>query len=209
MEQHFGTKIFDSRKVDFIKLGLTVPLFVNRFATPTAEMYQDYDPDIRTGETYNDVIANQIVENDERTEKIAKKVTEMAQSGLSCYVYYNRIKYGEALRDAMQSLKPVFLQGKTKSGVRQDAFQAIENKEILVIVSDIGSYGLNIKSLDSVLVAFPSRDVRQLKGRVVRSSPGKQRGIIIDPIDIAPYLVRHAKLRFNQYKKDNDTVIGY
>jgi len=209
MEQHFGTKVYDSREEDFIKLGLTVPLFVNRFATPVADIYQNYDSSVRTTEEYIDVLANQIVDNDERIELLAKKVTEQAKSGLSCYVYYNRIKYGEKLCDAMHYLNPVFLQGKTTSSKRQKAFEAIEKKDILVIVSDIGSYGLNIKSLDSILVAFPTKDVRQLKGRVCRANGTKKQGFVLDPVDVVPYLKRHAQLRRNQYKKDGDTIIGY
>jgi len=209
MEQHFGTKIYDSREENFIKLGLTVPLFVSRFATPIADIYQNYDFQVRTTEEYIDVIANQIVENEARIELLAKKVIEQAQSGLSSYVYYNRIKYGEMLSDAMHQLNPVFIQGKTSRAKRQEAFKAIDKKEILVIVSDIGSYGLNIKSLDSIVLAFPTKDARQLKGRVCRAFPNKERGLVIDPVDNVPYLKRHSSLRFNQYKRDKDVVVGY
>jgi superfamily II DNA or RNA helicase len=217
MEQHFGVKSYDSRDlVDFVKLGVTVPLYINRFVTPSIPKYKDYDPDVKVTrdpsevntKEYMEIVQAQVIENDERTERLAEKAREMVKAGSSCYVYYSKIAYGEKLCAAMDDMKPVMLQGSTPRQQRIDTFKAIEDKEQLLVVSDIGGYGLNIRSLDSIMIASPTKDARQLKGRVCRTSQKKKFGLVLDPVDIVPFLYRHADLRHKQYEKDGDVVIG-
>jgi superfamily II DNA or RNA helicase len=208
MEQHFGRKTYDSRgNVDFIGLGITVPLYIYRTDTPPADDYTWYTGE-KVLEEYRDVVDKQVIDNDARTEFLAKQAANMVKDGKSCYIFYNRIAYGETICEATANLSPVMLQGKTSRNRRSEVFEAINNKDQLLVVSDIGSYGLNIPTLDTVVLASPVKDVRQLKGRACRSSPGKTHGMIIDPIDNAPYLLKHSKLRKNQYKADGDVIIG-
>lgn len=208
MEQHFGRKVFDSRgEYDFIKLGVTVPLLVNRPMMPRIEKYKYYS-DERSEEEYRDVVQQQVVENSERIERIAKLASDCVNGKMSCYVFYQKIAFGEALCSAMKKYNPVMLQGSTSRNVRNQVFKDIEAKEQLLVVSDIGGYGLNIKSLDNIIIAYPSKDARQLKGRVCRASPGKKYGLVTDAVDRVPYLWKHAGLRANQYKNDSDTIIG-
>lgn len=209
MEQHFGRKIYDSRgEVDFISLGVTVPLIVNRPLMPKITKYINWDGKIEPGLEYKDVLKEQVINNNERTERLVKYITPIINSGMSCYIYYRYIEHGKKLMEAMSHLSPIMLQGSTARGKRKEIFQALNNKDQLLAISDIGSYGLNIKSLDCVVVSHPTRDIRQLKGRVCRSCPGKEYGLVVDPIDDVPFLRRHAQLRKNQYDKDGDTVIG-
>lgn len=208
MEQHFGRKIYDSRgEVDFIGLGITVPLVVYRPFMPRVPKYQDYQHE-RAVEEYRDVIEAQVINNDERTERLVQLAGSMIENKKSCYVYFKYIKHAEMLMDAMKNYDPVMLQGKTSRKIRRDIFKKVIDKKQLLIISDIGSYGLNIKSLDSILIGHPVKDARQLIGRVCRSYPNKDHGLVFDPVDDVPYLFRHAELRKNQYKKDKHVTIG-
>lgn len=216
MEQHFGRKIYDSRGiVDFIKLGINVPLIINRSTTPTIDKYGSYSGEgvkkyysPGKAEEYRDVVKSQVEENEARLELIAKLASSMVDGGMSCYIYYNKIEYGKAICDVLSKYDPIMLQGSTSRGKRNQAFKDMENKNQLLIVSDIGSYGLNIKSLDNILIAYPTKDSRQLKGRVCRAAPNKEYGLVTDLVDKVPYLDKHAQLRLNQYNKDNDKVVG-
>ena len=212
MEQHFGNKIFDTSDVaDFHELGITVPLYIRRCYAPVLDRFKDYAGErIKKSEmaTYSNVILKQVVENERRHRFITEIVKAQIEAGLSCYVYYHRISYGETLCEYMKDLDPVMLQGSTSRKVRQQTFKDMNDKKQLLVVSDIGSYGLNIRSLDSILLAFPSKDARQLKGRVCRAYPGKKQGVVFDIVDKTPYLYAHSKIRLNQYNKDNDFVIG-
>jgi len=209
MEQHFGRKIFDSRgEVDFVGLGITVPLYINRPLTKVIPEYINWDGRTYAGLEYKDVVDKQVINNEDRIRLIAKHVANIVDGGMSCYVYYQRIEYGKALCDAMKAYDPVMLQGTTPRKTRNDLFKAMNEKRHLLAVSDIGSYGLNIKSLDNIVIAYPTKDARQLKGRVCRASEGKEYGLVTDYVDNVPFLKKHAQLRLNQYNNDNDTVIG-
>jgi len=213
MEVNVGVKCYDSRDtVDFIKLGIIVPLYVVRPITPVVEKYKDYSPDDQISKEsageFKDVVDNQIINNPERIKMLAERVKSYVSRGLSTYVYYNRIAYGEALLAAMSDMDPVMLQGSTPREERQRIFRDLESKKRLLVLSDIGTFGLNIKSLDCVVLAIGQRDARQLCGRACRASPGKTHGIIEDPVDIAPYLFHHANLRLKQYEKAGNIVLG-
>lgn len=209
MEQHFGRKIYDSRgEVDFISLGVTVPLIVNRPLTPKIANFADWDGKHEPGLEYKDVVQEQVIDNEERIEQIANHAAAMVDGGMSCYIFYQKIKFGEVLCDAMRRYDPIMLQGSTARGKRNQVFRDVQDRNQLLVVSDIGSYGLNIKSLDNIVIAYPTKDARQLKGRVCRSDNGKKYGLVTDFVDDVPFLRRHAQLRKNQYDKDGDTVIG-
>ena len=76
------------------------------------------------------------------------------------------------------------------------------------MVSDVGTFGLNIPSLNCIILASNVKDSRQLVGRVRRSNPGKTCGLVIDPIDQVPILEHHAEIRRRQYLKDHHTILG-
>lgn len=209
MEQHFGRKIFDSRGiVDFIGLGVTVPLIINRPTTQIAPEYVDWDGKSHVGLEYRDVVQAQVIDNENRINQIKNHAASMVDGGLSCYVYYRYIKHGNMLMEAMSHLDPIMLRGSTPRKKRQDTFKAINNKETLLVISDIGSYGLNIKSLDCIIIGHPVKDSRQIIGRVCRASKNKRYGLVIDPVDNVPFLKRHAALRLNQYEEGGHCVIG-
>lgn len=209
MEQHFGRKIFDSRgNVDFVGLGVTVPLIINRPVTQRAPEYVDWDGKTSKGLEYRDIVQVQVIDNENRIDQIRNHAASMVDGGLSCYIFYQRIGYGERLCEVLHNYDPVMLQGKTPRKKRNQVFKDINSKKQLLVVSDIGSYGLNIKSLDNIVIAYPTKDARQLKGRVCRSSKGKAHGLVTDFVDQVPFLQRHAELRLNQYNKDSDTVVG-
>ncbi|MCK5611409.1 DEAD/DEAH box helicase family protein [Candidatus Pacearchaeota archaeon] len=208
MEQHFGRKIYDSRgEVDFVGLGITVPLVVYRPYMPRVSKYQNYQHE-RAEEESRDVVQAQVIDNEERIEKLVQLAGSMVEKGKSCYVFYQKIVFGELLCDAMRKYDPVMLQGKTSRSVRNQTFKDVDARKQLLVVSDIGGYGLNIRALDSIMIAYPAKDARQLKGRTCRAHESKTEGLVFDPVDDVPYLFRHAELRKNQYKKDKDLVVG-
>jgi len=209
LEQNFGIKCYDSRDiVDFIKLGLTVPLYILRPIAPSVDIYKNYSPEDKSEGEFRNVIDAQVINNQARIEMIAERTRHYVTNGMSTYVYYNRIAFGEAICNATSNMDPVMLQGSTSRDKRQKIFKDLEDKKKLLVVSDIGSYGLNIKSLNTIIVGYPPKDVRQIKGRVCRKANGKEYGMVEDLVDYAPYLFYHSGLRAKQYKKDNDVMLG-
>jgi len=209
LEQNFGIKCYDSRETtDFIKIGLTVPLIIYRPLAPVIPEYANYVPVGRSEGEYREVFQKQIIDNEERIKFVAEQTRNLVKNGLSTYLYYNRIAYGERLLTELSDCNPVMLQGSTSRNIRKQIFKDLDSKKLLLAISDIGSYGLNLRSLNAIVIGSPMRDLRQLKGRSCRSSPGKSCGIVIDPIDMAPYLFHHSEKRKAQALKDGDTILG-
>jgi len=212
IEANFGQVAIDTRdKVDFIKLGVNVPLFVRMVEAPTVKAYEDFSPS-KYGQyeqlSYKDIVDTQVLDNPERTEFIADQVRELVNMGKSVYIYYQRLDYGKQLAEAMDDLVTATLTGSTPSDERKEILQALTKKELLVVISDIGAYGLDVPSLNALVLAYPSKDARQLIGRVVRSFPGKDVGLVIDIVDNVPMLHNHADFRRSQYIAQNAIVLG-
>lgn len=209
MEQNFGTKIYDSREiVDFIKLGITVPLYIQKFSVPVVPNFGGRTSGNKEDD-YKEILDAQVINNKARTLLIAQKARELVKAGCSCYVYFKFIKHGEELYECLSDMNPMMMQGKTPRNKRDKILQQINDKERLLVISDIGSYGLNIRSLDSVILAHPLRDLRQIKGRACRAYPGKKFGLILDPVDEVPILLKHSELRHAQAKADGDLIVGW
>ncbi len=209
IEQYFGPKIYDSRDtVDFIKIGLIVPLYINKFAVPTIP---DFNGRIKgtKEDNYKEIIDKQVVENNARTELVTQKAREMVKAGKSCYIYFRYLEHSKKLQEALSDLNSQLMYGKTSRKKRKEILEQINKKEILLVISDIGSYGLNIPSLDSLVLAQPVLDARQLYGRVCRAYPGKEMGLIFDPVDLVPILAKHSNLRTQQARTCRHIVIGY
>lgn len=84
------------------------------------------------------------------------------------------------------------LTGKTSDHDRFDILERFERREILqLVVVDIISEGFDIPEIEVISIARPTASLvlfLQIIGRVLRSSPGKKRAIIIDHVDC---IIRH------------------
>lgn len=202
LEQHFGKLEFTTDdKYDFVNMGLTVPL--NVVAMPMPVIFEGF-------RTYNDALAEQVVHNEARNETIVRAMKGMVSNGLSSFIYFRRLEHAEILQNMWGDGSPVIISGKTSRKKRREVFDALAKKEILSILSDIGTVGLDIRPLECIAMASPQRDVRQLKGRVCRASAetGKTHGLIFDPVDHTNILKKHWRARYNQYISDGNAVIG-
>lgn len=201
LEQHFGRLGFNADSYDFVDMGLTVPLLV--WAIPMPIRCDGF-------KTYNQALSKQVVEHPERTELVVEAAKNTASQGHSCFVYFRRVKHAKILQEAWGDDPPPIISGKTPRKKRNELFEALGKKDICAVISDIGAVGLDIRSLDSVALASPVQDIRQLKGRVCRACPevGKKAGTIIDPVDRTNILKKHWRARYNQYKSDENKVVG-
>jgi superfamily II DNA or RNA helicase len=126
--------------------------------------------------------------------------------GKSVFVYATHsVKYGEDI----QKLIPgsVLINGSTPRIERAKIYDNMRSKKILCIVSDIGGTGLNIPSLDAIVLASDVKDVRQLIGRVTRAAINKSVGFVIDNKINTMFLKKHAEIRRAQYEAINATII--
>jgi superfamily II DNA or RNA helicase len=220
LEQHFGKVIYDTRKAnDFISLGLKVPLYVQvMHRDPFMTKYdRKFKKDRFKGEVpdptanYRDCLETELLKNQQYHEDIVRYANDITSQGNSTFIHaQHSIEFGQSIHDMIPG--SVFVHGKTPRMERREIYNAMRKKELLCLVSDVGGTGLDIPSLDSLILASDLQDIRQLKGRVERRdrSPNatKQCGLLIDVHTKTQFLNKHYETRKSQYVHDNHTILG-
>lgn len=215
LEQHFGNVIYDCRKLNFIELGLKVPIFVN--VINRQAINKEYKKHMKRGfyggapvpdwtKNYKDCLNTELLESEQYHKEIAKHAWDLAVDGVSAFVHASHsIAFGEKIKDLIPGA--VFVNGSTPRLERREVYEAMRKKELLTLVSDVGATGLDIPSLGAIMLASDLKDIRQLSGRVGRASPGKSAGIILDFRTQCMFLEKHHAIRRSQYEHDNNIII--
>lgn len=203
LEQVFGHVIYSTFDIDFVKLGLKAPCIVRNIEVPAqVKVYGTFRDN--QGALYKKCLDFEILHNPVWHQTVKNVVDEYRNSGSSVFVYAaHSIAYGEMLA---KKLDAPFVQGKTPRKERFRLFDALQKKEILCLVSDIGGIGLDIPSLDCFVLASDAKDIRQMAGRVTRASPNKQEGYFIDLWTDCSFMKSHHQTRINQYNSVVDAV---
>ena len=182
------------------ELGVVAQPYVTLLGVP-------YNTDIAEHRKYRDLYKQGVVQNTARNAIITKTAKARAMAGLSSLTIVKEIDHGERLAAMAErfGLTSVFIHGGTSADQRDSVKQALENKTHLnVIVTDIWREGVDIPTLDCVIMAYaPKGKIYTLQGvgRGMRRAEGKERMEIIDFLDPYRYLARHAVGRFNMYKE--------
>jgi superfamily II DNA or RNA helicase len=212
LEQHFGRIIYDCRKLDFLNLGLKVPVainVVNRIALN--QEYKRHQKRTRYGiqydwgKNYHDCLEQEIITNPQYHEDVVKKVWDLACHGQSVFVHAaHKLEFGQTLKDLIPGA--VLVNGKTPRLERRTVYDALRKKELLVLVSDVGGTGLDIPSLNVMALASDLKDIRQLLGRVARrpmDGSNKEYGIALDFHTQTQFLSKHHQIRHSQYEHEH------
>jgi DNA excision repair protein ERCC-3 len=196
LEQVFGKVIF--------ALGLKVPSIVKSVQVPyrvkTYGTFRD-----NQAVMYKKALTYEIIQDENWHNAVKAQVDEFNAEGASCFIYAaHSLEYGEKLAKLLDA---PFVQGKTPRKERFKYFDALQDKSLMRMVSDIGSIGLDIPSLDAFILASDVKDVRQMKGRVERASPGKKHGYLVDMWKDCSFLNSHRETRMHQYVADGSMIM--
>lgn len=222
LEQHFGHVIYDTRKAnDFIDIGLKVPIYVQ--VNNRAPVNYKYDRQMKKDRfrggmmvpdptaNYKECLETEIVKCDAYHDAVAHAANELTSKGNSVFVHAaHSLEFGASIAARMPGA--VFVNGKTPRLERRAIYDAMRRKELLGLVSDVGGTGLDIPSLNALILGSDLQDIRQLKGRVERADkePGatKEFGLLIDMHTKTQFLTRHHSTRRSQYEHDNHLIMG-
>lgn len=182
------------------ELGIVAQPFVTLMGVP-------YNTEVGELRKYQDLYRAGIVENRARNAIITKVAKARAVAGLSSLTIIKEIKHGELLAGMAEQFKvgSVFIHGGTSSEQRRVVKEALETKTAKnVIVTDIWREGVDIPTLDCVLMAAGGKSkiqTLQAVGRGMRTAEGKDRVEVVDFLDPYRYLARHLVARLNMYKE--------
>ncbi len=205
MEAALGPKVFCARASVLIDLGYLVAPKIRFLPVPPPAAHHACKTD------YQDVYTSFIVKNKARNRLIAQAALALADEGKSVLILVNHVRHGKLLADMLSDASLV--QGSDGSDQRQNIFAALSAKtKFIVIATTLADEGLDIPSLDSVILAGAGRsETRALQrvGRALRTSPGKTEAIIIDFMDNAPHLREHAADRLELYRSEQKFQLEY
>ena len=199
--------IGDVIKLDFVKHLINID--VKRFVLNcNKEFLLSND-----NKTFSDKLTN-IINNNVRNNIIVNVIIEE----------YNKCKDRHFLLlsdriEHLQRLKNIFDTNHTKTvesvgffigGMNKEELKLSSKCKIILATYSMASEGLDIPTLNSLILASPKNDVFQTIGRISRLQENKYiKPLIIDFIDILPVFINESNIRLDLYKKNNYDIIDY
>lgn len=204
MEAALGPKLYSARASMLIDLGFLVPPTIKYLAVPQLE--------VRGGKVdYQDIYSTYVVENRKRNKLIAETARDLSSNGNTTLVLVSQVRHGEILQEMLGGVPLV--QGSDDAEERAKVFAALCRKEEkIVIATTLADEGLDVPSLDNVVLASAGRsETRALQrvGRALRKAPGKTKATVIDFMDNAPYLREHAADRLEIFRTEPRFIVEY
>lgn len=111
----------------------------------------------------------------------------------------DRIEHLKILEDMIKNLHPEYSYGFYIGGMKQKKLDETADKRIILASYGMAEEGLDIKKLNTLILATPRTNVKQSIGRIVREK--NNNALIIDIVDDLPCLVNQSKTRQRLYKK--------
>jgi len=154
--------------------------------------------------TYATAYKEGIVNNTIRNNIIAKVAKQMMENDRVVLILCKQIKHGKIL----ESLIPdsVFIHGSHSSKVRKKRLDEIrERKASVTIASTIFDEGINVRPLDTLILAGSGKSktrALQRVGRILRTFPGKKEATVIDFMDNCKYMFAHSRARKSIYQTE-------
>ena len=153
-----------------------------------------------------------LVSHEKRNEFICNLVYSLKGNTLVLFQYVE--KHGVVLHERMLKRlgeKLHYVYGGTDTGDREEVRTLVEKASDNVILASYGTFstGVNIKKIDNVIFASPSKSrIRNLQsiGRGLRVTEGKEKlrlFDIADDLQCENYTLNHLKERINTYNEEN------
>ena len=144
---------------------------------------------------YNKLIQT-LVENDERNEKIAKKIEDCYLKNRKQVVLSHRVEHCKKIVQMLcdKNIKAVLCVGEVSDKKRKQILNQEEEWDVLVATYSLLKEGVSVKELDTLHMLTPVSDdnmVIQCAGRIERYLENKKQPKIYDYVDIdIPYCVK-------------------
>ena len=152
------------------------------------------------------IVAKYIVNNVDRNQKIAGLTGEFTSNDHTVLILVNQVKHANNLKALMPDAE--IIQGSDKSRERQIVWDKLRSKETKVVISTVAKEGVDVPSLDVCINAFGGTDNRQLIGRVLRKSEGKEMATFVDFIDWGHIrLLQNSRKRLKQAKVSKEFIV--
>jgi len=161
--------------------------------------------DFRGNVSYSSMISK-LCEYNRRSEFIIKVIVNLLNDNPTQQIIIlahnrNLIKY---LHDAISHRK-IATVGYYVGGMKETALKESENKQVIIATYSMASEGLDIKTLNTLIMATPKTDIQQSVGRILREKHNQP--IVVDIIDSHEPFKNQWKKRRSFYMKEKYKII--
>jgi superfamily II DNA or RNA helicase len=204
LEAAFGSQICDISASELIRTGFLVP---PKIAFRDIPSYHTKLP-----KKWPAVKSSYIVNNDIRNQILVQSVMTLLEMGRRPLLLFREIKHGQRLFEMISSeVRTEMVSGETSKEKRNSIRERFDKKEIdLILASSIFNQGINIPTLDALILACGGKSrglTFQRIGRILRQAPGKTDALMVDTFDQAHYVNKHSILRYQTYKTEPEFLI--
>lgn len=197
----FGAKIVDIDASYLIKRGFLIKPYIFFVPINSNAGYHSYAK----------VYKYSVVENNAFNDSVAQTVNHLVSRGLSVLILVQQYKHGEYLKERIPNCE--FVTSKLTTAKRTECLNELRNrKKMALIATSLADEGLDIVSLDAVILAgggASSTRIKQRIGRTLRcdKSSNKDKSIVIAYEHDAKYLCKHAQKIRGLLKKEKEFVL--
>jgi len=143
-------------------------------------------------------MVNEICENDDRNDCIVSSILKNVKENRHIIVTSSRRNHLKVLADKLTG-SGFHDFGYLIGGLKKDP--TVEKKQVLLCTYSFVAEGLDIPSLDSLIMVCPKVDVIQTCGRILRKHPGKKVPVIIDFVDTQGNVFKNQSTKRIKYYK--------
>src|SRR6056300_1487105 len=152
--------------------------------------YRNPPPCTRNGQLSLVNMITELVEHRDRNKMLVSLVKKASQGTRQLLVLSDRRQHCEFLHQCFPKSSGLYI-----GGMKEADLEASSKKKIIFATFSQAHEGLDIPTLDTVILATPKSDIQQSIGRVMRETPGKNNNPHIYDI------VDHWSILFAMYKK--------
>jgi len=153
-------------------------------------MFKNPPPCTRNGQLSLVNMITELVEHRDRNKMLVSLVKKASQGTRQLLVLSDRRQHCEFLHQCFPKSSGLYM-----GGMKEADLEASSKKKIIFATFSQAHEGLDIPTLDTVILATPKSDIQQSIGRVMRETPGKNNNPHIYDI------VDHWSILFAMYKK--------
>lgn len=204
-EGYFGPIIAELTIEEGIEEGIIATPAINLIAVP-------YEINInkKGNYKYKDIYKYGIIKNSTRNKLIAQEAILTIAFGHSTLIVVEQIEHGEEIKKAFKKIRfkknIPFIQGNTDKITRIKTKKQLSDKKIhIVICTKVWKEGINIPTLNHVILASGMKDEKQVLqplGRGLRIADKKESVKLTDFLDPYRYLAEHSIARLHIYRRN-------
>ncbi|KYK24185.1 hypothetical protein AYK24_06655 [Thermoplasmatales archaeon SG8-52-4] len=201
----FGPIIAELKRSQGIKRGILAKPKITILPVPFDDKL---DAECSKGKSFKKYYNICITNNKIRNRLIVREVRRTIKKNETVLIIIEYTDHGKILKDLLKKngIKAPFVYGETPSERRvKIKNQLALGKKQIVIASRVWKEGVNIPSLNKVILAYGMKDDKgtiQAIGRGFRTTVTKKVIELVDFLDPYPYLAQHSIARLSVYAKE-------